>query len=221
MPTPGEGAGRGAPGQPDAYRTLAQEGRSEFTEKKSRFIGIAAPALREADAIAFVDGVRARYPDCSAVLFAYLCGWGGEVQRYHDAHEPSGGLLMLEALKRQNVTGAAVAVVRYFGGVHLGAGPLGRAFGRAAAEAVAAAGPCTMERSLRYRVDLDYSLSGRVERFFERSPHRLLGLSYGAALTAEALVRAGEEPRFLREMADLTGGQAVPERMEETYSRWQ
>ncbi len=219
MPAPGDG-GR-TPIEPDAYRTLAREGMSDFTEKKSRFIGIAAPALWEADALAFLEGVRARYPDCSAVLFAYLCGWGGEVQRYHDAHEPSGGLLMLEALKRQNVTGAAVAVVRYFGGVHLGAGPLGRAFGRAAAEAVAAAGPCTLERSLRYRVDLDYSLSGRVERFFERSPHRLLGLQYGAALTVEALVRAGEESRFLREMADLTGGQAAPALVEQTYSQWE
>lgn len=206
--------------QPEAYRTLEREGTAEFTEKKSRFVGFAAPALQEAEALAFIEDVRRRHPDCSAVLFAYLCGWGGEVQRYHDSHEPSGGLLMLEALKRQSVVGAVTAVVRYYGGIQLGAGPLGRAFGRAAAEAIAAARPCIVERSLRYRMAFDYGLSGRLEHFFERSPHRLLGLTYGVGIEAEVLVRAAEEARFLMEMADLTGGQAAPEPMEQSYAHW-
>lgn len=209
-----------AEGKPESYRTLAREGSYEFTEKKSRFVGYAAPTLQEADALAWIASVRARHPGCSAVLYAYICGFSGALQRFHDAHEPSGGLLMLEALKRQGVTGAATAVVRYYGGIQLGAGPLGRAFGRAAAEAVALAEPCAVERSLLYGMSFDYSQSGGLEHWFQHSPYRLMGLEYGERIEARALVRGGSAAQFLSDMADLTGGGARPIILLESYQKW-
>lgn len=208
------------PASPESYRTLSREGRSEFTENRSRFVGYAAPALEEADAMAFVESVRARHPDASAVLYAYICGYTGNAQRFHDSHEPSGGLLMLEALKRQDVTGAAVAVARWFGGIKLGAGPLGRAFGRAAAEAVADARPCTAEKSVLYAVSFDYAQSGGLEQWFRQSPYRLRQLEYGEKVTAEVEVRAADAQVFLQTVADLTGGKAAPEKREEFYREW-
>jgi putative IMPACT (imprinted ancient) family translation regulator len=205
---------------PESYRTLAHEGSFEFTEKKSRFIGYAGPALAEPDAMAFVESARARHPGCSAVLWAYVCGFSGGSQRFHDAHEPSGGLMMLEALKRQGVTGAVTAVVRYFGGIQLGAGPLGRAFGRAAAGAIAAAEPCTVEKTRIYAVSFDYVHSAGLEPWFRHSPYRLLGLEYGERVEAKAAVRAREAEAFLSGMADLTGGQARPALLSETYIQW-
>lgn len=206
---------------PVRYRTLEREGSWEFTEKKSRFLGYAAPALREEDALRFVESVRSRHPGCSAVLFAYACGFRGEAQRFHDAHEPSGGLLMLEALKRAGVCGAVTAVVRYYGGVQLGAGPLGRAFGQAAAQAIDAAHPCEVERTLRFAVECDYALGGKLEHALAHSPHRLLGLEYGECVRAQVEVRQSLEDRFRAEMRDLTAGQSQPELLDERYSRWE
>lgn len=206
--------------RPERYRTLAHEGVSEFTEKKSRFVGYAAPALTEADALGWIETVRARHPGCSAVLFAYVCGFSGQTQRFHDAHEPSGGLLMLEALKREYAVGAATAVVRYYGGIQLGAGPLGRAFGRAAAEAIAAAEPTIVERSLLFSVAFDYGQSGGLEHWFQHSPYRLEGLEYGERIEAMVLVRSVEEGVFRTAMADLTGGRAAPVVQRDTYQAW-
>lgn len=205
---------------PESYRTLAHEGTFEFTEKKSRFVGYAAPALTEPDAQAYVESVRNRHPGCSAVLYAWVCGYYGGAQRFHDAHEPSGGLMMLEALKRQGVTGAATAVVRYFGGIRLGAGPLGRAFGRAAAEAVAAAEPCTVKKTLIYQVAFEYSQSGALEHWFQHSPYRLQGLEYGERIEAKTAVKATDATAFLAGVADLTGGRAAPKVLSETYMGW-
>ncbi len=205
---------------PPRYRTLEREGSWEFTEKKSRFVGYAAPALREDEAMRFVESVRARHLGCSAVLYAYACGYHGELQRFHDAHEPSGGLLMLEALKRAQVCGAATAVVRYYGGIQLGAGPLGRAFAQAAAQAIAQAGPCEVERTLRFSVALDYGLAGKLEHWFAHSPHRLLALDYGERVQAQAEVRLSQQERFRADIADLTAGQAEPELLSERYARW-
>ncbi len=209
-----------AANNPPRYRTLEHEGSWEFTEKKSRFVGYAAPALREDEAMRFVESVRARHPGCSAVLYAYACGYHGELQRFHDAHEPSGGLLMLEALKRAQVCGAATAVVRYYGGIQLGAGPLGRAFAQAAAQAVAQAGPCEVERTLCFSVALDYALAGKLEHWFAHSPHRLLALDYGERVQARAEVRLSQHERFRADIADLTAGQAEPELLSERYARW-
>jgi putative IMPACT (imprinted ancient) family translation regulator len=209
-----------ADGKPESYKTLAHEGTFEFTEKKSRFVGYAAPALTEADAQAYIESVRARHPGCSAVLYAYICGFSGGTQRFHDAHEPSGGLLMLEALKRQGVVGAATAVVRYYGGIQLGAGPLGRAFGRAAAEAIAAAEPCVAQRSLIYAVSFDYSQSGGLEYWFEHSPWSLQGMEYGERIETRVLIKACDASAFLGGVADLTGGRAEPVVLSECYRRW-
>lgn len=209
-----------AEGKPESYKTLAREGSYEFTEKKSRFVGYAAPALTEADAAAYIDSVKTRHPGSSAVLYAYICGFSGSTQRFHDSHEPSGGLLMLEALKRQGVTGAVTAVVRYYGGIQLGAGPLGRAFGRAAAEAVASAEPCMVERSLHYSVAFEYSQSGGLEHWFQHSPYRLMGLEYGQSIEARVMIKASGAPAFLSAMADLTGGRAAPTVLDECYLKW-
>jgi putative IMPACT (imprinted ancient) family translation regulator len=206
---------------PESYRTLSSEGSFEFTEKKSRFIGFAAPALLEEDALQYIESVKARHPQCSAVLYAYLSGFQGTQQRFFDAHEPSGGLMMLEALKRQQVTGAVTAVVRYYGGIQLGAGPLGRAFGRAAAEAIAQAQPCMVEHTTLYEVCFDYTLSGKLEHWFEHSPHRMQGLEYGEQVKSRALVRATQKGRFLADMADMTAGQAKPQALSECYLRWE
>ena len=81
----------------DRYRSLARLGRSDITVMKSRFLGYAGAALTEEDAKAFIAWVRAENPDCSAVLYGYVCGLSGQIQRYEDAHEPSGGLPILEA----------------------------------------------------------------------------------------------------------------------------
>ncbi|MDD3243036.1 MAG: YigZ family protein [Eubacteriales bacterium] len=205
---------------PERYRTLSREGTCEFTEKKSRFIGWAAPALSETDAQAYIAQVTARYPDCSAVLYGYISGYFNNIHRFYDSHEPQGGLQILEALKKREVTGAAAVVVRYYGGIQLGAGPLGRAFGRAAAQAAQDALPAEVEQTLHYRVQFPYELSGKLEYFFEHSPYLLENLTYAEAVTACVLVRRSDQTAFAADMAALTAGKARPEQTGQSYRAW-
>ena len=74
---------------PQSIRTLAREGISAYEQKKSRFIGYAAPAQDETYALEYVQSVQAREPGASAVLYAYICGLRGRTARYYDSHEPS------------------------------------------------------------------------------------------------------------------------------------
>lgn len=207
------------PGQAAFYRTLRGEGRSEFIEKKSRFAGYAAPAMTEEEAAAFIADVRRRHPDGSSLCWGYRCGPAGAIQRYDNDHEPSGGQAILETLVRQELM-AVAAVVRWFGGVKLGAGPLSRAFGRAAALAVAAAAPCRADLTVRLRVEADYPDAGAVERLLNHPGCRPDRPLYGTRVVFEALVRNAALEELTRRIADLTAGRARCDAGERTYMRW-
>lgn len=109
---------------------------AEINIKKSRFIGLALPCNDENDAIAQLHSVAAQHPQANHIAFAWrLRSSGGQItERVFDAGEPSGtaGKPILAPIMGQNLINLVVVVVRYFGGVKLGAGGLTRAYGQAA-----------------------------------------------------------------------------------------
>lgn len=99
--------------------------------KKSRFAAFAAPVARIDEAMAFF----AQHSDPAAThnCWAYRIG---QAYRFHDDGEPGGtaGRPILQAIEGQGLDRVAVLVVRWFGGVKLGAGGLVRAYGGCAAQ---------------------------------------------------------------------------------------
>ena len=108
----------------EPYITLAGRSDAELTEKKSRFLSFAAPVGSEAEAIAFISEIRSAYPDARHCVYAYrITSAPPYTARYSDDGEPqgTGGLPVLDVLKKRGIGDAAIAVVRYFGGILLGA----------------------------------------------------------------------------------------------------
>lgn len=200
--------------------TLRGEGTAEFTQKKSRFVSYAAPAMTEADAEAFIADIHRRHPDASSLCWGYRVGPGGAVQRYHDDHEPSGGQPILEVLARRELSSAA-AVARWFGGVKLGAGPLGRAFGRAAALAVEAAGLCRAELTVRLRIESGYGEAGALEHFLNRAGCRIERVRYEIRVVFDVLTRRDALADVMARVADMTAGQGVCQAGEPFYFCWE
>jgi len=206
--------------EPLSYRTLAHLGRSESVINKSRFIGLAAPALTEEDAQAFLEQVRRDYPDASCICHGYISGYFGQLQRFYDGHEPVGGMPILECLKKQQLTGCVCAVVRYFGGIKLGAGGLARAFGSAAAAAVLDAEPCMREKTARIRAVIDYSALGKVEHFFSKSPFRLENTEFGEHITLTMTCPLNQNQTLAAQLEDLLSGRIQMEMVEIFYDAW-
>ena len=140
------------------YTTLAGEGEAEFTEKKSVFIGHAAPVRSEKEAQAFVKKYRNQYMDARHNVWAYLMN-GEIVARYSDDGEPQGtaGVPVLDTIRKSGVTDAAVVVTRYFGGILLGAGGLVRAYSHTARLALEAAKIITYEQYDVLELNCSYS----------------------------------------------------------------
>lgn len=125
----------------DFYHTITTTGEGLYTESRSRFLAFAHHIESEAEAKDIVADYRKKYYDARHVCYAYALGIEGEVTRQNDDGEPAGtaGAPLGRQLRSFNVTYALIVVVRYFGGVKLGASRLGTAYKTAAAEALSQA----------------------------------------------------------------------------------
>ena len=147
-----------SPAAPVLYTTLEGEGSDEFEEKRSIFIGHAAPAKTEEEAMAFIKQKQKEFADATHNVWAYRLG-NDTAARYSDDGEPTGssGLPTLETIRKNGVTDAVVVVTRYFGGTLLGVGGLIRAYSHAASIALAAAHIITYEKYAELTVEATYA----------------------------------------------------------------
>ena len=138
--------------------TLFQAASAEFEEKKSVFIGHAAPIKTEEEALAYIKQKKAEYADARHNVWAYRLR-GDVVMRCSDDGEPQGsaGVPVLDALRKSGVSDAVIVVTRYFGGILLGAGGLVRAYSHAAKLAIDAAGIAVFEQYTCFCLECGYS----------------------------------------------------------------
>lgn len=146
--------------------TLATAAASDFLIRKSRFIGCVQPIADRASARRVVAALREQHPDAAHVCWALLAG--GQSAAVDDG-EPSGtaGRPMLDVLRHQQLEGVLATVVRYFGGVKLGAGGLVRAYTDCIAQALQQATKIPIVRLHRLSCSLPYALEGLLRREVE------------------------------------------------------
>lgn len=103
--------------------------------KKSRFIGIIAPCNHEQEALSLLQRLHGDYSDASHIVYAYrIKTEQGIIYRFHDAGEPTGtaGKPIFQQLDGNALINVLLVVIRYFGGIKLGAGGLTRAYSNTA-----------------------------------------------------------------------------------------
>jgi uncharacterized YigZ family protein len=147
-------------------QTILAPVHHELIIKKSRFIACVQPTADRAGAQKVVASLRAEHPGAAHVCWALLAG--GQSAAVDDG-EPSGtaGRPMLDVLRHQDLEGVLATVVRYFGGVKLGAGGLVRAYTDSVAQALLKAEKVAIIRLRLLRCAAPYPLEGLVRRELE------------------------------------------------------
>lgn len=124
------------------YKEPINKSHIEIEIKKSRFIGFAKKALTRQEAMAFINDLKESYPDARHHCWAYLLGdpLNSTNCGSNDDGEPSGtaGRPILSQINYSNIGNVVVVIVRYFGGIRLGAGGLVRAYRESAQKALKA-----------------------------------------------------------------------------------
>ena len=183
--------------------TLAQPVHSDLVVKKSRFIGCVQAVPDRAAAQAVVASLRAEHPAAAHVCWAFLAGGQSAA---NDDGEPGGtaGRPMLEVLRRQDLEGVLATVVRYFGGVKLGAGGLVRAYTDAVAQALLAAHKVPLQKMLTLRCSVPYAMEGMLRRELHLAQAVLGEVKHGDAVEVEFSV-TDADARALRARLNEAG----------------
>lgn len=140
------------------YR-IEQGSEVQYTVNHSRFVGYALPAADERELRARLAGIAGQHANAHHLAFAYRLKTGhGLAAHCNDAGEPGGtaGRPILAQMEGFDVLDAVVAVVRYFGGIKLGAGGLVRAYGGTAKMALEAAVLVPYVEFVELRLTIDY-----------------------------------------------------------------
>lgn len=155
---------------------------SELLIKKSRFIGCVQPVADRPAAQAIVAGLRVQHPGAAHVCWALMAG--GQSAAVDDG-EPSGtaGRPMLDVLRHQDLEGVLATVVRYYGGVKLGAGGLVRAYTDCIAQALKTAVKIPNVKARILRCSTPYALEGFLRREIDAAGGVLLGVEHGEQVT--------------------------------------
>lgn len=188
--------------------TLDRPGSHELLIKKSRFIACVEPVPDRAQAQRRVAELRAQHPAAHHVCWALLAGGASAAV---DDGEPSGtaGRPMLNVLRQQNLDGVLATVVRYFGGIQLGAGGLVRAYTEAVAQALKQADIIALKHWVAMGCTLPYALEGAVRRALEQAGARTLQAEHGSAVQLRFELPEPDADALRRRLDDLGQGQLV------------
>ena len=186
-------------------KTLAAPAHSELIIKKSRFIGCVQPMPDRASAQAHVDALWKEHPGAAHICWALLAG--GQSAAVDDG-EPGGtaGRPMLDVLRHQDLEGVLATVVRYFGGVKLGAGGLVRAYTDTVAQALLTATKVPLQRMTHLQCLVPYALEGLLRREIDAAHAELLEVQHGQLVTLHLRLPAAQAAAFVQRINDQGQG---------------
>lgn len=197
---------------PDSYLTLAESTRAEIRVQRSRFLALVAPVTDEDAARAAIREEARRYHDARHVCYAWRLGAGaGIVEHRNDAGEPAGtaGKPILAALRRTGLCDCVGIVVRYFGGVKLGTGPLARAYGEAATLAATAAPTREILLGREFFLALPYALQKTLRHLLAGREGRVAAEEYGVDVTWRVWLPHSRTEGFAAAVIEATAGQVT------------
>lgn len=167
--------------------TLKAPVHAELEVKKSRFLAWVEPLADKAAVQARLADLRSQYSDARHICFAfYVAGDSG----MSDDGEPSGtaGKPIFNVISHKHLVNVLAVVVRYFGGVKLGAGGLVRAYGGAVSLALEQAEWVPVETMHPWVFACPFALESELRRLLERFQLAPAGIEYTTGVQVEVTV---------------------------------
>ena len=136
-------------------QTIKKNVTNEIIINKSRFIAKLIKINNENDIKEKLDNLKIEYKDATHYCYAYIVG---NVKRFSDDGEPSGtaGMPILNVIESNNLTNILCVVIRYFGGIKLGAGGLVRAYTKVVVESLKETQIVTLAKGLNLKIEFTY-----------------------------------------------------------------
>lgn len=146
--------------------TIAKYHEEKIEIKKSLFIACAKMIDSEKAYYDFIKEIKHKYPNATHYCSACL---SESFSRSNDDNEPAktAGVPILSAIMKSELMNVAIIVVRYYGGIKLGASGLIKAYSNAASTVVNNATKMEICNYLLYELILDYKKANQIMNFLK------------------------------------------------------
>lgn len=163
-------------------QTLAAPVQTELVIKKSRFLAWVEPVNDKQQAQQRLAELRQHYADARHLCFAFAAGGDSGMS---DDGEPSGtaGKPIFNVLNHKQLDHVLAVVVRYFGGIKLGAGGLVRAYGGAVSQALEQATYIALEAQHRLVLSVPFALENDARRLLDQYGVTAEQVDYGTQVS--------------------------------------
>ena len=190
---------------------------SEQTINKSVFIGTLIPISSNEDAQEELNKIRKKYYDATHNCYAYIYGESGEYARCSDDGEPSqtAGVVILDVLKKNELTNCLAVVTRYFGGIKLGASGLVRAYSSTTGLVCKTITPLTLRKCALFTITISYNNYNRILKTIEKYEEKEKIFLENIKITYMIPFEDSEE--LSKKLIEQTKGQVIIE-VSEPYS---
>jgi len=180
--------------------------------KKSRFITHIARAENKDQAKAFIHNIKAQYPDARHHCWAYIAGHPTATTDigFSDDGEPSGtaGKPILNVLQHKGVGEIVLVVVRYFGGIKLGAGGLVRAYSSSASLAMDKLEVMTLVDTTTCTLTFNYNLESNIKHLLKTENIPIQQADYAEQVSFTLDVPKSDIEQLNTLLIHITSGQA-------------
>ena len=148
-------------------KTIKENVISELIVKNSKFITLLIK-INNSDITDILNTIKNTYPKATHYCYGYIFG---DIKKSSDDGEPGGtaGLPILNVLEKENLNNTLIVVVRYFGGIKLGAGGLVRAYTKSVTEALKVANFTSLEEGYKVELEFDYNEEKQINYILNNS----------------------------------------------------
>jgi uncharacterized YigZ family protein len=162
-------------------KTILNEVENLIVIEKSKFLGYLFPCDSKEMANEILLDMRKKHEFATHVCYAYIINDDNVIlYKSSDDGEPSqtAGAPILNVIKRNNLTNVLCIVVRYFGGIKLGAGGLVRAYSNSAVEVVNKATVVTLVDAFKGKITFPYDKINFIDKYFETNNIEIVNKEY-------------------------------------------
>lgn len=184
---------------------LEQQVEAEIDIKNSRFISIISPIKNKHDALAKLGEIKSRWPDARHYCAVILSDDGSMLD---DDGEPSGTAAkpMYNVLMHKSLHNVIAVVVRYFGGVKLGAGGLVRAYSQAVSDALKTATLQEVVTLISIGVMVDFPLESRLRHLCQQNDISIANVTYDHAVCMQLQLPPASSDLLIKRLQDGLAG---------------
>lgn len=145
----------------EKVKSIITNNEKEYIINKSKFITKIYKVTTEKQIVDILDNIKKEYKDSTHICYAYIID---NIKRFNDDGEPGGtaGMPILNVLENNELNYVFAVVIRYFGGIKLGAGGLVRAYSNSVSETLKN-NIKNLEQNIRIEILFDYSNSKKID----------------------------------------------------------